>query len=60
VGRAVEALLLAGDGHEDDRRVELALGHHARQLEHGGHARGVVVGARRVARAFSGSVQRES
>jgi hypothetical protein len=49
-GRAEEVLLLAGHGHEDDRRVELALGHDPCELEHGGHARGVVVGARGAAR----------
>ena len=46
--RAEEVLLLARHGHEDDRGVELALGHDPRELEHRGHARGVVVGARGV------------
>ena len=48
VGGAEEPLLLAGHGHEDDRRVELPGGHHPRQLEHGGHARCVVVGSGRI------------
>jgi hypothetical protein len=47
---AEEPLLLAGHRHEDDRGVEVSCGHHARELEHGGHSRRVIVGAGRVTR----------
>jgi hypothetical protein len=50
VRRAEEALLLAVERDELDRGVEGVLRHHARQLEHRRDTRGVVVGARRVAR----------
>jgi hypothetical protein len=48
--RAVEPLLLAGGGHEDERGVEPLLREDARELQHDGDSRGVVVGAGRIAR----------
>jgi hypothetical protein len=48
VPRAVEALLLAGDRGEHDRRLGLAGGEHPRHLHRDGHPGRVVVGARRV------------
>ncbi len=45
VGAAVEALLFAGDGDEDDGGGELELGEDAGGFEGDGDAAGVVVGA---------------
>jgi hypothetical protein len=50
VGGAVEALLLTGHRGEDERRLERPGGEDPGELEEDGHAGGVVVGARRVAR----------
>ncbi len=48
VAGADQALLFGGHGHEHERRVELVLGHHARQFHDRGGARCIVVRARRV------------
>jgi len=46
---AEQSLLFAGDGHKNDRGVELIFRHHARHLHHGRRARRVVARARRIA-----------
>ena len=43
------ALLFAGDGHENNGRVELVFSHHSRHLKHGGGSRCVIICAGRVA-----------
>ena len=60
VGGAVQALLLAGEGGEDDRRLHRVGGEHARELEHGvdADASSLAPGASSV--KFMTSVTRES